>query len=116
MALGQAVGEPPGFPIVPDFPLPAGRIPIQHRGAQLPDTIQMHPPAFGGQQPQPHPPQQQVGQVLNLFMGGAMNESRFYSRVLALQIRADLEGLLAPLPGEAPSAAQSRQQAVPVAS
>ena len=31
-------------------------------------------------------------------MGGAMNESRLYSRILALQIRADLAGLL-PRPG-----------------
>jgi hypothetical protein len=28
------------------------------------------------------------------IMGGAMNESRLYSRFLALQIRADLAGLL----------------------
>ena len=30
-------------------------------------------------------------------MGGALNESRLYSRFLALQIRADLEGMLPPL-------------------
>jgi hypothetical protein len=43
-------------------------------------------------------------------MGGAMNESRLYSRFLALQIRADLAGLLPPLREDAPGRAQSRPE------
>ncbi|HEY0508529.1 MAG TPA: FAD-dependent oxidoreductase [Blastococcus sp.] len=37
------------------------------------------------------------------IMGGAMNESRLYSRFLALQIRADLAGLLPPAEVAAPA-------------
>jgi cation diffusion facilitator CzcD-associated flavoprotein CzcO len=44
------------------------------------------------------------------IMGGAMNESRLYSRFLALQIRADLAGLLPPLREDTPGRAQSRPE------
>jgi hypothetical protein len=42
------------------------------------------------------------------IMGGAMNEARLYSRFLALQIRADLAGLLPPLHDGAPDSAPPR--------
>lgn len=46
------------------------------------------------------------------FMGGAMNESRLYSRMLALQIRADLAGLLdSPHGGGRPSEARRPERA-----
>jgi cation diffusion facilitator CzcD-associated flavoprotein CzcO len=47
------------------------------------------------------------------IMGGAMNESRLYSRFLALQIRADLAGLLPPLGPGAPGRGHAGQVAAP---
>jgi hypothetical protein len=37
-------------------------------------------------------------------MGGGLNECRLYSRFLAVQIKADLEGLLPPVRADASSA------------
>jgi cation diffusion facilitator CzcD-associated flavoprotein CzcO len=42
------------------------------------------------------------------LMGGAMNESRLYSRFLAVQIRADLEGMLPPLRAGAAGGSHAR--------
>jgi hypothetical protein len=48
------------------------------------------------------------------IMGGALNEARLYSRFLAVQIKADLEGILPPKASEETGSARPGRARLPV--